>query len=83
MAYAKNCSKGDDHCCWLLGNPCHYVVNNKCSLLVREGSWEEVYKTEEYVNDVKPKLEFIRKGMNCNDFPFVGEKCATCGSIGE
>ncbi len=78
----------EGHCCWVNGEVCPYLEENTvkgrrwvCGLLVKFGSWEEVYKSESYKTDVKQPL-MDRLGVPCGEWPPKGEVCAECGITG-
>jgi len=78
-----------DHCCWFKGVPCKYVKESShpdfywaCSLREKYGSWEKMYESEEYIRDVKEKVNKVWPGgLDCGDWP-QGRKCNTCGEEG-
>ena len=80
-----------DHCCHLgARGVCphleeHTVQGRRwaCGLLVREGSWERVYQTPEYVRDVRPFFDGWKPDLHCGTWPTPGETCATCGQVGD
>lgn len=80
----------EDHCCWLNGEICQYLVEipegefrYRCGLHLKYGSWEDAYASPEYQRDVAPKMAEIGYGdIGCGDWPRKGQKCNTCGMIG-
>lgn len=85
----SKCGTGSDHCCWINGKVCSYLTNSKepgfnwaCSLRTREGSWDKVYETPEYVTVVKPKLLEAGITVDCGDWPPKGTRCRDCGQEG-
>ncbi len=84
------CGTGKDHCCWLgPAGKCQHVVpssepgfNWACALRLREGSWELVALTDEYINEVRPKLDAAGVLEDCWDWPPEGVKCNDCGQVG-
>lgn len=78
----------ENHCCWLNGQECKYLIKNgdgsiRCGLLVEVGSWERVYKLQRYLRNVKPVLRAVfNDDTNCGDWPRVGEKCNACNING-
>lgn len=86
----------DDHCCYIQGKVCQYLKEYKdgtrrwsCGLYEKHGSWDNVYASIEYQENIQPKLDemtnrFKEGGtiMRCGDFPRPGEKCWTCGKTG-
>ncbi len=78
----------EEHCCWVNGKHCPHLVENRvgrrwaCGLLVKLGSWEEVYKTAEWQRDVKPLCD--RLGLaGCHAYPREGQVCLSCGVSGD
>lgn len=64
----------DTHCCVIAGQVCPalVVVDDvaRCGILLREGSWEAVYETEEYQNlPVSAWFELRYPGFGCGDWP--------------
>lgn len=83
------CSRvGEDHCCWLRGEPCRYVTDAgpgadprwSCSLRVEHGGWAPVHADARYLVNVKPELEAMGITVDCGDWPPPGEVCGTCGA---
>jgi len=84
----SRCGKAADHCCWIRGVICPYVINSPragwnwaCSLRQREGSWSAAYETPEYRNFVRPALTAAGIKPDCGDWP-RGRVCNTCGEVG-
>ena len=81
----------EDHCCYLQGEVCQFLEENTvpgrrwaCGLLKSYETWEAVYETTYYKTLVKPKLDnMFNTSVDCGDWPRPGEKCGTCGTIGE
>jgi len=83
----------DDHCCWLGKHGVCSFLNEQepdengrrwvCSLRARLGSWERVHVDPRYLDSVKPKLVDIGVGVDCGDWPTPGQRCGTCGVIGD
>ena len=74
----------EDHCCYLKGVACKHLEENTvedrrwvCGLRRKLGNWDDVIASTEYQTDVAPILEPL--GINCRDYPDVGQWCATCG----
>lgn len=73
----------DDHCCYIHGVQCQYLVENQagrrwaCSLKIKYNDWDSVLASDEYRQDVAPKLKPM--GINCRDWPGPGNHCGTCG----
>tara|TARA_R110000824_G_scaffold92561_4_gene224453 strand:- start:71 stop:328 length:258 start_codon:yes stop_codon:yes gene_type:complete len=84
----SNCGKVD-HCCWFQGNICKYLKESDhpdfkwaCSLKETYGSWEAAYASDEYIRDVKHKVNAVSPGgLDCGDWPF-NRVCNTCGEKG-
>jgi len=83
------CGTSTDHCCWINGQQCPYVVNSPnagfnwaCSLRLREGDWAKVYETPEYRAFVRPALTAAGIAKDCGDWPPPGHKCNECGEVG-
>lgn len=78
----------DDHCCWMPnGKPCLHLEEDTvpgrrwaCGLLRTLGTWDAVYKSEEWQRDAKPLCDLI--GVRCGSWPPKGRTCATCGVDG-
>jgi len=76
---------GRDHCCYVNGQPCKFLVENatperrwSCSLFVELGDWDAVHKDERYLSDVRP--DWVAAGTpDCGDW--VGPGCCFGGSI--
>jgi len=82
------CSSGNDHCCWIRGQTCEFLVENvndrrwSCGLYLELGSWTAVYIDPRYKKTIEPVVtELIT--VNCGDWPRSGELCHTCGKVGE
>lgn len=83
------CGTAADHCCWMRGVICPYVINSDqpgfnwaCSLRKREGSWAAAYQTPEYKTYVRPALDRAGIEQDCGDWPPKGRRCNTCGQEG-
>jgi len=87
--------KSDDHCCYLSeGQVCPFLKEYKegprrwsCGLYEKYGSWEEVYKSKEYIEEIDPEYVAISEKCNvpyikCGEWPLPGVLCATCGKVG-
>ena len=88
----SNCGKGETHCCWLgKAGECSYIKKSEqpdfnwaCGLREKYGSWEAVYKTLEYQENVQPFwIDYPVKGMRCGDWPYKGQKCNDCGEVND
>jgi len=79
----------EDHCCWVNGKVCPHLEENTvegrhwaCGLLVKLGSWEAVYKDNNWQLDVKPLCDRIGV-RGCGDWPPKGKTCLECGVSGD
>ena len=80
-----------DHCCYLGEHGiCEFLEENaiperKWSCMLRRtlGNWERVHLDPRYLDRVRPKLNDIGIDQNCGDWPRPGERCATCGVMGD
>lgn len=83
------CGTASDHCCHLgRHGVCQYLVQSDnpeftwaCALRQAANSWASVYATDEYQQNVKPKLDDMNM-PDCGDWPPLGVTCATCGEVG-
>lgn len=84
----------EDHCCYLNGKVCQYLKENSngrrwsCGLYEKYGSWNGVYESDEYKEDivselVKISIVFDRPYFNCGEWPTKGEVCTICGEVGK
>lgn len=82
---------GDDHCCWFNGEVCQFLEENTvpgrrwaCGLHRKYGGWEGALASPEYIQHVQIKYDTIPQlqGLNCRDWPRVGEQCGACGGVG-
>jgi hypothetical protein len=81
------CGTTEEHCCWFKGVVCEYLEPSKnddfiwqCRLRASKDSWEEVHKSKEYIDNIKPKWYSIgHPTTNCGDWPPVGNHCNDCG----
>jgi len=86
----KLCGTKENHCCWFAGKVCQYVRPSAregfvwdCGLRADLGSWEAAYASSEYIENVKDKVNAVGGlGLDCGDWPNVGQKCNTCGEVG-
>ncbi len=87
----SHCGTSSSHCCWLgRGGKCQYVEPSKaegfrwqCALRASCASWDEVYKSEEYKEQMRPFWDkYPVKGLGCGDWPGKGQKCNDCGEVG-
>lgn len=76
------------HCCWIDGKVCQFLEENTisgrrwaCKLKRIHGTWEEVYKTEDYQTHIQPMWD-RRGGGSCGSYPGPGETCGECGRVG-
>ncbi len=81
----SQCGK-NDHCCWFDGKRCQFLVTSQhpdfdysCILRTMYGSWEEVHKSEEYLEVAKLDLKKAGYKIDCGDWPPDGVACHTCG----
>lgn len=80
--------KGDDHCCYIKGEPCHYLEENTvpgrrwaCGLKRIYGDWDLVLDSLEYKTDVAPNWARMGEDYNCRDWPDIpGRFCGQCGN---
>lgn len=79
---------GDDHCCFLYGEPCMFLGENivegrrwACTLLVELGSWEAVHTDTRYKTLVEPVIHSF--GVeSCGGWgPGTGQCCYTGGEV--
>lgn len=85
------CGTAKEHCCMFNGVECPFVAPAarerfewQCNLKVKYGTWEEVHNSPEYLTFIKDQFVKIgRPDMDCGDYPIKGEKCHTCGRVGE
>ena len=68
----------DDHCCYLKGTPCPFIITDHvddvgrlrkwaCSLRAEYGNWDDVIASDRYNEVVAPVFQPM--GINCRDWP--------------
>lgn len=82
------CSAGEEHCCWVRGEPCQFLRENEggrrwaCGLRLELGSWEAVHADSRYLAEIRPAWDEVGAPDDCGDFPGPGRHCGTCGEEG-
>ena len=85
-----NCGRLN-HCCWFKGQVCQYLTENppesefkySCGLKNIYGTWEATHASQEYIDNVHPKMVEVGLGdIGCGDWPPPGHHCNTCGDTG-
>lgn len=81
---------GDDHCCYVNGEPCGFLRENvvegrrwACGLYVELGDWDAVLADERYVTNLRPAWRQVEVtnglpegGFNCHPWgPGTGQCC--------
>ncbi len=64
---------GGDHCCWIDGEECEYLVRTplpRCSLLLELGTWNKVHKDTRWKRSSAGKwFKKFHPGYGCGDWP--------------
>lgn len=71
---------GEDHCCYVNGQVCPFLVENAmgrrwaCGLRIELGSWDEVHRDPRYLEKVKPVWTRFNVD-DCGDWQAEGQCC--------
>ena len=76
----------DNHCCWLKGVECPYLIRQRdgvrvsCMLRAELGDWEKVHNDPRYKLLISPHVHEVT-GADCGDWPDLekGHFCRICG----
>jgi hypothetical protein len=80
----------DDHCCYLgQRGVCEHLEEGTvegrrwaCGLRREYGSWDAAHASPDYV-EIRSYFRSVGTTVDCGDWPAPGNKCGTCGVIGD